>query len=227
MNTEELKICSVTGHRPGGFPWNYENKECNEHKEYLQTMAQTIEDLITEGKYNYFIAGGAIGVDTDFAETVIFLRDTKYPYIKLEIAVPCENQDLKWSQQDKDKYRQILSQADVVKVLSKRYTRFCMHKRNEYMVNKSNVVLAFWNVRISKGGTYSTIRYMERKKINFEIIDLLDFLEEYKKVDALLRGIVNSMSQEELHQSWEQFKKRMIDEGRWPLDTKENEDIIE
>lgn len=219
MKNNQYKICAVTGHRPGGFPWDYQNKECNEHKEYLQTMEQTIEKLITEQGFNYFIAGGAIGVDTDFAETVIRLRDSKYPFIKLEIAVPCENQDLKWSQSDKDKYHQILSLADFVNVLSKHYTRFCMQKRNEYMVQKSNIVLAFWNTKITKGGTYRTLMYMNRKKIDYEIFGLEDFLAENKKINAILCSLADEfrteIKQVELTQSWERFKQRLINEGFW------------
>lgn len=217
MKNEQYKICAVTGHRPSGFPWDYNNKECDEHKEYLQTMEETLEKLISEKGYNYFIAGGAIGVDTDFAETVLRLRESKYPNIKLEIAVPCENQDLKWNQSDKDKYRQILSQADFVNVLSKHYTRFCMAKRNEYMVNKSDVVLAFWNVKITKGGTYRTLKYMNRKKIEYEIIGLDDFLPENKRIDALLYSLADEfkskMEQENLLPNSERFKKFLIEEG--------------
>lgn len=103
---EKHKICCVTGHRPGGFPWDYNDKTCPEHREYLQTMHTLLEKLITEQGFDFFVCGGAIGVDTDFAETVLCLKE-KYPRIKLEIAVPCENQDLKWNVADKEKYRAI------------------------------------------------------------------------------------------------------------------------
>ena len=37
-----------------------------------------------------------------------------------------------------------------------------MQKRNEYMVDKSDLVIAFWNGEES-GGTWNTINYAERK----------------------------------------------------------------
>ncbi len=185
----DFKICSVTGHRPMGFPWDYKDKKCSAHKDYLQTMENLITKYITEKGYNYFIAGGAIGVDTDFAETVLRLRDTKFPHIKLEIAVPCENQELKWNEADKKKYHKILDRADFVNVLSKGYTRFCMQKRNEYMVNKSSMVFAFWNGE-KKGGTWNTIHYMERKKHDFELIRLEGFTDEVKSVEAFLYSLI-------------------------------------
>ena len=81
---EKHKICCVTGHRPGGFPWVYNDKTCPEHREYLQTMHTLLEKLITEQGFDFFICGGAIGVDMDFAETVLCLKE-KYPH-KLPVA---------------------------------------------------------------------------------------------------------------------------------------------
>ena len=197
----QIKICSVTGHRPGGFPWNYSDKNCSAHVAYLADISDRIERMITKEGYSYFIAGGAIGVDTDFAEAVIRLRDTKYPNIQLEIAVPCENQTLKWTAADKEKYNQILQKANVVNVLSKHYTSFCMQKRNEYMINKSDNVLAYWNPSKNKGGTYNAMRYMERKGIEYELVPLYGFLEEYRSVEEFLK----KLSEKAKLDSWEDF----------------------
>lgn len=220
-HTKKYKICSVTGHKPNNFPWNYHEKKLGEHQEYLQTLTQFIENLITEENYNYFITGASIGVETDFAEILISLRDSKYPDIKLEIAVPFENQDLKWNQKDKDKYRQIISQADFVTVLSKRQPRFRVLKCNKYMLNKSDSVLVVWNTEISKGSTCDSFKYMNRKKIDYEIIGLQDFLVENKRIESLLqawgariRSEIAAQA-ESAQQVWEQLNKRLIDEGLW------------
>ena len=100
-------------------------------------------------------------MDTDFAEAVLQAKK-QHKYIMLEIALPCRNQDLKWSKDDKKRYAEILKSADVVNALSESYTSSCMQKRNEYMVDKSDIVLAFWNGEES-GGTWNTINYAERK----------------------------------------------------------------
>ena len=152
------KTCCVTGNRPQKFPWKY--GEGIAHKNYIVGMTRQIEKLIESG-YTYFISGGAIGVDTDFAETVLQAKK-KNKDIMLEIAVPCRNQDLKWSKDDKKRYAEILKSADIVNIISESYTSFCMQKRNEYMVNKSNLVIAFWNGEES-GGTWNTINYAKRK----------------------------------------------------------------
>ena len=89
-----MKTCCLTGHRPKGFPWDYADKKCMEHKSYLALLREKVVELISEG-YSHFISGGALGADSDFAEIVIDLRKSAYPDITLEIAVPCPNQDLK------------------------------------------------------------------------------------------------------------------------------------
>ena len=161
------KICCVTGNRPQKFPWKY--GEGKAHKKYLAEMTRQIENLIESG-YNYFISGGAIGVDMDFAEAVLQAKK-QHKDIVLEIAVPCRNQDLKWSKDDKKRYEKILNSADFVNVLSENYTSFCMQKRNEYMVDKSDLVIAFWNGEES-GGTWNTINYAKRKSKQILIIRL-------------------------------------------------------
>ena len=163
-----LKICALTGHRPKGFTWNYRDKDSKEQKEYLKTLEDTIIELIEKDGFNYFISGGAIGADQDFAEIVINLKKC-YPHIQLEIAVPCPNQDIKWSSSDKARYKRILENADFVNILSTSYSPICMQKRNEYMVDKSDFVIVVWNGNHT-GGTYNTLCYTKNKNKPFKQI---------------------------------------------------------
>ena len=164
--------CCVTGHRPKGFPWDYSDTDGGSPQEYLEAMSCYIGEAIRKGGVVHFIAGGAIGADTDFAETVLDFRDHVYDHITLEIAVPCEGQDAHWSDEDKARYKRILERADKVTVLSPHYTRFCMQKRNEYMVDHSDIVFAFWNEKETKGGTVNTINYAKRKNKRLELFVL-------------------------------------------------------
>ena len=52
-----MKTCCLTGHRPKGFPWNYADKNCEEHKLYLAALREKIINLISND-YKHFIAGG-------------------------------------------------------------------------------------------------------------------------------------------------------------------------
>lgn len=164
--------CCVTGHRPKGFPWDYSKTDSASHQEYLEAMACYIDLVIRKDGVVNFIAGGAIGADTDFAETVLDFRDHVYDHIRLEIAVPCKGQDARWSAEDKARYKNIIERADKVTVLSDHYTSFCMQKRNEYMVDHSDIVFAFWNENEKTGGTVNTIKYAKQKNKRLELFVL-------------------------------------------------------
>lgn len=162
------KFCCCTGHRPQGFPFKYGIDKQKQYA-YLQALAKKIELAIIDYGILNFISGMAVGADLDFAEIVLTLRD-KYP-ITLECAIPCQNQTLKWSDKDKLRYDDILKRADEINFISKRYTPECMLKRNRYMVNKSELVIAVFN-GIERGGTWYTINYAKKNNKKIEMIEL-------------------------------------------------------
>lgn len=163
-----IKNCCCTGHRPKGFPYQY-GIDKQKHSTYLQMLEEKIKFAITEYGITNFISGMAVGVDMDFAETVLKLRK-KYP-ITLECAIPCQNQTLKWNSMDKIRYENILKYADKIILISERYTFDCMLKRNRYMVDKSNLIIAVFN-GVEKGGTWYTIKYAKKENKVIELIDL-------------------------------------------------------
>lgn len=162
------KTCCCTGHRPKGFPFQY-GIDKRKHNAYLKMLEQKIELAITEYGITNFISGMALGVDIDFAEIVLKLRN-KYP-VTLECAIPCPNQTLKWNDKDKLRYDGIIKRADEIHLLSERYTPECMLQRNRYMVDKSELIIAVFN-GIQKGGTWFTINYANRENKRIEIIEL-------------------------------------------------------
>lgn len=196
-----MKTCCLTGHRPKGFPWDYADKDCIEHKSYLALLREKVVELISEG-YRHFISGGALGADSDFAEIVIDLRDSAYPDISLEIAVPCPDQDLKWHAEDKRRYKKICKAADSVNVICEKYTNFCMQKRNEYMVDHSDFIIVVWNGE-KQGGTYRTFQYTQRKKKPFMVIDLQDFPQD---VETKIKGAVSKMTVPDFKEIYRRMK---------------------
>lgn len=168
-----MRTCCVTGHRPKGFPWNYRDNACDKHQAYLSSLKGAIIDLIENNGYTHFISGLAIGADLDFASLCIELRDTKYPNITVEGAIPCPNQTEKWTQADKDRYDDIFNRLNKVTDVSPRYTPACYQKRNEYMIDSSDLVIAVWNGK-KKGGTFNAIRYAESKQKPISYINLTE-----------------------------------------------------
>ncbi len=125
-----------------------------------------LETLIERGAYR-FRAGGAIGFDTVAALCVLELRE-KYPHIKLELILPCRDQTKSWSEQEKQIYNYILSQASTVEYVTDRYTPWCMHERNRRLVNGSQVCIAY--LTESRGGTAYTYSYAIKKGL--EVINI-------------------------------------------------------
>lgn len=156
---QTMKTLCVTGHRPSGLPWGY-RKSGDAYEAYRRQLYARITAYIGAG-YTHFITGMALGVDMDFAEAVLALRETTGQPLTLECAIPCPDQTSRWYADSVARYRDILGRADKVTMLSDHYYAGCMHARNEYMVNHSDTVLAVWNGK-EEGGTYATMRYVRR-----------------------------------------------------------------
>lgn len=152
------KTCCFTGLRPQKLPFGFDESDerCIKLK---KTLCAEIRGLIENEGVTRFISGLALGVDTFAAEAVLFLK-RDFPEIKLEAAIPCEDQPALWGFRDRKRYYEIAKRCDVSTVLQKKYTDGCMQKRNRYMVENSDIVIAVWDG--SSGGTESTVRYAEK-----------------------------------------------------------------
>ncbi len=171
----ENEICYITGNRPNGFPWNYKNKDGDRYLEYIESLYFMIDSLIRGYGVNHFVCGGEPGVETDCAEILIYLRDNVYDGIKLEIVAACANQDRKWKDGDKIKYRQIVEQANKVLNLYDTYTPNAFLLRNKYIVDKSDIVLTFLNRHRKFCDTYKTAEYARSKGKTLKIVHLNDY----------------------------------------------------
>jgi len=160
-----MKTIAFTGKRPQNLPWrfNEQDERCLRLKDRLKNE---IESRIKEG-YTIFISGMALGVDTFVAEIVLELKK-HYPVITLEAAIPCESQSDKWNVADRKRYNTLLQQCDTVTYVGREYTSDCMIKRNFYMVDNANLLIAVCNELT--GGTGATIRYAKEKDVNVNII---------------------------------------------------------
>lgn len=148
-----MKTCCFTGHRPQKLGYGENSIQCDELKNRLEEL---IIELTEKGGVTHFVSGVALGVDTYAAKIVLNLK-TRYPDITLECAIPCENQAEKWNERDRDVYYDLISKCDKETLLQQKYSSDCMQKRNEYMVDNSDYVIAVWNGKPS--GTGNTVKY--------------------------------------------------------------------
>ena len=145
---QNMKIC-VTGHRPSKL-YGYNLSDLR-----WQNLKKQFKSILKENNCTEAITGMALGVDTVFALAVLELKDEGYD-IKLHCAIPCKNHSCKWIKESIDQYNDILSKADTVKLVSdEEYKPWLMQKRNEYMVDLADKVIAVWDG--TKGGTATHI----------------------------------------------------------------------
>lgn len=140
-----MKTCCFTGHR-----------DLTDEQTGFATIALSgcIDHLINDG-YTHFITGMADGVDLLAAGIVLKFKQ-RNRNISIEAAVPHKNR-LKCR---KTKFINILNSCDKVTVIQEKYDISCFMKRNIYMVDHSDIVVAIWDGR-KKGGTYNTISYAQ------------------------------------------------------------------
>lgn len=122
-------------------------------------LDRVIADLIKSGCKRFY-CGMAKGFDLAAAETVIALKKS-YPGVELVACIPCGSQSLSYSASDKRRYNRILDFCSETITLSCDYYKGCMHVRDRFMVDNSDIVLSY--LREKRGGTYYTVSYAEKK----------------------------------------------------------------
>lgn len=170
-----MKTLCFTGHRPQKLPFGFnENDErCIRLKELIKE--QTESAIINKG-VRHFISGMALGVDMFSAEIVLNLKE-KYPFITLECAIPCRFQCRKWSKEQQKRYYQIVRKSDLITIIKDEYTPECMKERNQYMVNKSDYIIAVCSRSAGRNtGTGHTLYLSKQKKLGIIIIEPIDLL---------------------------------------------------
>ncbi|MCQ2455135.1 MAG: DUF1273 domain-containing protein [Clostridia bacterium] len=138
--------------------------------EFDNRLIKAICDLAESG-VNIFFSGMAMGFDIISAEAVLYVRALRPDFnIKLIAAIPFENQSAGFGEKWKSRYDKVLSECDSVVLVSDRYYSGCYFARNKYMVDNSDVVVAYFDGKT--GGTKNTLAYAE--KLGRAIINLYD-----------------------------------------------------
>ena len=157
--TKGTTVC-LTGHNPQTLTI-LDDENSLETTQLRKVLKKSIIELIETENAKHFISGMSLGIDMMCAEIVLELKE-EYPFITLECALPYETQAIRWRVESQEKYYFILRDCDKDTMLQTRYTSDCISKRNKYMVDKSDIILAVWNG--SNSGTGNIINYA--RKIN-------------------------------------------------------------
>lgn len=143
--------CCFTGHRR--FSWEENSAK---QKALLAELERKIDLALTKGA-THFICGNAVGVDT-WAAQIILKKKEENSKIFLEIAVPFKGHNAAVRA-----CQDVQRKADFVHVVSdEKDMRQAYFKRNRYMVDNSDMLIAVYDESRRKCGTAQTIRYAEK-----------------------------------------------------------------
>lgn len=155
--SEKVCACIENESQRLSFRFDETDERCARLKALLQ---KNIEDLILNKGVTRFISGMGLGAETCFAEIVLELRDEKYPEITLEAAIPYETQAEHRTETQRDRYYSVLSCCDKETMLQTHYTDDCMQRRNIYMTDKCDYLIAVCG---SSGAIGSAAAYAAEK----------------------------------------------------------------
>lgn len=147
-----MRTCCFTGHRIMKIT-----------PELKQRLREAIVDVVNQGVTEFY-NGGAIGWDMLCAEMVMDLK-AEYPDVTLHMLLPCpsEEQVKGWNNTQIARYEKILKAANSVTVVSEHYTKDCMKRRNERLVELADCCICYCNNQ--KSGTGQTVRMAKAKEI--------------------------------------------------------------
>ncbi len=158
-------VCCFTGYRPRRFPFTPDGLRPEMVQEAL---GEQIRRLYAEGMRT-FISGMCIGVDLWAAAEVLALRE-QHPEVSLVAAVPFAGQESRWTAAERREYARMLAACTRVETLfspeeAKDDPAACYRKRNQWMVDKADTVLAVYTAADTerRSGTAATVRYARRK----------------------------------------------------------------
>lgn len=156
--SEKSKSLAFTGHRTVPV----------EKQDEIRARLVEAVSVASKSGITCFFSGMAMGFDLMAAETVLSLKG-RFPDIRLIAVIPFRRQSCRWPSMEKERYQNIISRADRVIVLSEHYFHGCLLKRNDFMLEHSCGVIAFYDGK-PLGGTFYTCR--EAGKRGIDIVNL-------------------------------------------------------
>lgn len=158
-----MKICCVTVHRDISEALT---------EQVRQNLIREVEKAIQDG-FTYFISGFAKGTDLLFAE-IVLEKQKEHEAVQLEAAIPYRNRYIKLMKAEHTKA--MLENCCHVEIVSEKLASNVYMKRNRYMVDRSDRVIAVYDGR-ETGGTVATIRLAHSKRKELREIPIYGALQ--------------------------------------------------
>ena len=133
--------------------------------EVEEELCVLIGRLYDEG-YRRFLCGMAWGFDLAAGEAVAELK-REYLDVELIAVVPYEGFYRLFHAEDAEQYRRVADAADAIVVVSESEGKVAYRLRNDYLVDNSSVLVAWFDGQ-PRGGTAYTARRARRKGVRVE-----------------------------------------------------------
>lgn len=143
------RACCFTGHRslPPETDFSY--------AALRESLSRAIDEAIRERDCMTFYTGGAVGFDLLAAELVLARRKTA-PRPELIVCCPYCGHDAHFSADEKRRWAAVRERAKQTLYLADRYSPNVFFNRNRYMVDRSDVLIAYVrNPDSGSGQTYA------------------------------------------------------------------------
>lgn len=147
--------------------------EEDDHAEKAMKLQFLIVKEIWDKIHNHadtFLCGSAMGADIVCGEIVLDIKQSSRPDIKLICAVPFREYATRLSADWKERCIDLLTGADRVVQVCDGYQPGCFHRRNRYLVDNCDSLIAVYN-ESGKGGTAYTVDYAKQKGKEIIIIN--------------------------------------------------------
>lgn len=165
MTKKETVVISLTGHRklPGGY-----NILTPENLAIARKVREYLLIHLDAGKRVHAISGMAPGGDIIYARVALKLRNQGYD-ITLECAIPCADHSKNRPKSGQAEWEEIVAAADKITYVSEdKYRLELLQKRNEYMVDEADEIIALWSG--SRSGTYNCLMYANKQGVPITLI---------------------------------------------------------
>lgn len=179
MSNQTAIHVGLTGHRPkklGGYRINT--------PAYLR-LQQDLELYITYQLQRYDIVVGhsglALGADTIWSKAILAMRERYPDRVQFHAEIPMMEQPSKWfAKSDIDFWHKQIDEADFKSVYGdlsgckndkerRRLATMLLNKRNEGMLDHSDILLAVWDG--TSGGTGNAVKYARKTGLEVVRID--------------------------------------------------------
>lgn len=157
-----MYACAITGHRPTRFRFKY-NENDSRCKRLKKQLREQFALLYSKGVRRFYV-GGALGVDQWSGEILLKMQlEPEYQGIELIVVQPFPDHDACWDDRSRERLAFLIRHSTEHIVIGEEARRENFIKRNRYMVDHADCLLAVYdNSRSIRSGTGATVHYAEK-----------------------------------------------------------------